>query len=213
MVRVKFPIIFPGPAWTLSLARRMHTGLNTQVHEVCTHSYYSLLHLIKHCIESGGSSPLSRKKASKTDVVISDPIPERLFVPSDDLQIHHVEPYNPLEPPSPDALTRRLAALTSGYGAKSPLLLDGSPITDSGTSSSDIGEVSHPQSSSPCVMQQRSDKPIIHPQRDSDDRAQDALRDSVRSLYQFWKLSSPDRLSDEAKKLFLSTVYQVVDQL
>jgi hypothetical protein len=174
-------------------------------------SYYSSLSFIKHYVESGDLSPQTGKKAFKTDVVKSDPMPERIFVPSDDLQVHHIELYNPLEPPSPEALTRRLAALTSGYGAKSPPFLDGSPITDSETPSPDIGEVSHAQTFSP---PSKSDKPItIHPQYDSDDPAQDTLRDSIRSLYQFWKLSRPDRPSDQDKTLFLSTVYQVIDQL
>lgn len=133
-------------------------------------------------------------------------MPERIFVPSDDLQVHHIELYNPLEPPSPEVLTRRLAALTTGYVAKSPPFLDGSPITDSETPSPDIAQTFLPPS--------KSDKPIaIHPQYDSDDRAQDTLRDSIRSLYQFWKLSRSDRPSDQDKTLFLSTVYQVIDQL
>jgi hypothetical protein len=153
-------------------------------------------------------SPRSRKKASKTDVVISDPIPERIVLSSDDLQIHHVEPYNPLEQLSPDSLARRLAALSSGYEGNSPPFLDDSPITDSETASSrNIGLTQ--TSSSPSITQ-----PItMHPQYDSDDRAHYALRDGIRSLYQFWKLSRPDMPVDQEKTLFLSTVHQIIDQL
>ena len=141
-------------------------------------------------------------------------MPKRIFVPSDDLQIHHVELYNPLEPPSPDALARRLAALTSGYEKIQPAFLDGSPITDSETPSPDIGEVDHTQTSlSPSINHQQLDEPIaIHSQCELDD-PQDTLGDSIRSLYQFWKLSKPDRPSDQAKTLFLSTVHQVIEQL
>ena len=145
-------------------------------------------------------SPRSKKKAIR-----ADPIPERIVVPSDDLQIHHVEPYNPLEPLSPDSLTRRLAALSSGFEANSPPFLDDSTITDSETSSSNIGDLSLTQtSSSPSISQ---------PQCDSDDPAQIALRDGIRSLYQFWKLSRPDMPLDQGKTLFLSNIQQIIDQL
>jgi hypothetical protein len=137
-------------------------------------------------------------------------MPERIVVPSDNLQIHHVDLYNPLEPPSPDSLARRLAALSSGFEANSPPFLDDSTITDSGTSSPNIGEVSLTQSSSsPSITQ-----PVtMHPQHDSDDRAQVALRDGIGSLYQFWKLSRPDIPLDQEKTLFLSTLHQIIDQL
>ncbi|KAF8807434.1 hypothetical protein BYT27DRAFT_7223258 [Phlegmacium glaucopus] len=155
-------------------------------------------------------SPMPRKKVYETDV---DPMPERIIVPSDDLQLHHIEPYNPLEPLSPETLARRLAALSSRSGANSPPSLDDSP--DSETPSPNLGEVSHNQtSSSPSISHQQLNEPVImHPQSDSDDRAQSALRDSIRSLYHFWKLSRPGRPSDQDKTLFLSTVYQVIDQL
>ena len=155
-------------------------------------------------------SPRSRKKASKPDVVISDPMPKRIVVPSDDLQIHHAEPYNPLEPLSSDSLARRLAALSSGFEANSPPFLDDSTITDSETSSPNTREVSLTQiSSSPSISQ-----PItMQPQYNLDDRAQIALRDGIRSMYQFWKLSRPDIPLDQEKTLFLSTLQQIVEQL
>ena len=165
-----------------------------------------------HHVGSGDStipSPRSRKKVFKTDVAISNPMPERIVVPSDDLQIHHVEPYNPLEPLSPDSLASRLAALSSGYEASSPPFLDDSTITDSETSSPNI-ELNFTQTSSSTNITQ----PItILSQYDSDDRAQIALRDGIRSLYQFWKLSRPDMPLDQEKTLFLSTLHQIIDQL
>ena len=155
-------------------------------------------------------SPRSKQKASKTDVVKSDPMPERIVVPSDDLQIHHVEPYNPLEPLSPDSLASRLAALSSGYDANSPPFLDDSTITDSETSSPYIGEENFTQTSSSTSITQ----PItMHSQYDSDDRVQIALHDGIRSLYQFWKLSKPDMPIDQEKTLFLSALHQIIDQL
>ena len=155
-------------------------------------------------------SPRSRKKALKTCVVTSVAMPERIVVPSDDLQIHRVEPYNPLEPLSPESLARRLTTLSSGYEAESPPFLDDPTITDSDTSSPNIGEVSRTQtSSSPSIIQ-----PItMHPQYDSEDRVHIALRDGIRSLYQFWKLSRPDIPLDQEKTLFLSTLHQIIDQL
>ena len=176
----------------------------------------SFLHLIKVYVGSGDStlpSPPHRKKASETGV--NNPMPERIIVPSDDLQIHRVEPYNPLEPLSPDALARRLAVLSSSNGANSPPFLDDSPTTDSETPSPNIGSVNHTQGfSSQSITHQQPDEHITtHPQCDSDDRAQNALRDSIRSLYQFWKLSRPDRHLDQDKALFLSTVHRVIDQL
>jgi hypothetical protein len=191
----------------------MHTGHNTHLYKVRTRLIL-FNYSIKHYVGSGDStisSPRSGKKASKTDEVISDPIPERIVVPSDDLQIHHVEPYNPLEPLSPDSLARRLAALSSGYEANSPPFLDDSTITDSETSESspNIGESLTQTSSSPSITQ-----PItMHPHYDSDDRAQIALRDGIRSLYQFWKLSRPEMPLDQEKALFLSTLHQIIDQL
>ena len=124
--------------------------------------------------------------------------------------MHHVELYNPLEPLSPDSLARRLAALPSGYEANSPPFLDDSTITDSETSSPNLGEVILTQTSSSTSITQ----PItMHPQYDSDDRVQLALHDGIRSLYQFWKLSRPDIPLDQEKTLFLSTLHQIIDQL
>ena len=137
-------------------------------------------------------------------------MPKRIVVPSDDLQIHHVEPYNPLEPLSPDSLASRLAGLSSGYEANSPPFLDDSTIADSDISSPNIGEIILTQKSSSRSITQ----PIaIHPQYDLDDPAQIALRDSIRSLYQFWKLCKPDMPIDKEKTLFLSTVHEIIDQL
>lgn len=188
------------------------------MYKVRTQLLYSSLCFIKYHLGSGDStlpSPLPRKKVFETN--LSDPVPERIIVPSDDLQFRHVELYNPLEPPSPDTLARRLAALSSSSGANSPPFLDDSPTTNSETPSPNIREVSHTQifSSSPSISHQQSHQTVVdmHPQCDSNDQAQNALRDSIRSLYQFWKLSRPDMRSDQGRTLFLSTVYQVIDQL
>jgi len=177
-------------------------------------AYWAQYSTVQGSGDSTLPSPRTRKKAFETDVAISDPIPERIIVPSDDLQIHRIEPYNPLEPVSPDTLARRLAALSSSYGANSPSFLDDSPTSDSQTPSPNIGEVSHTQTfPSSIITHQQSDGPIIiDTPFETDDRAQEALRNSIRSLYQFWKLSRSDRPSDEDKTLFLSTVNQVIDE-
>ena len=89
---------------------------------------------MRHVGSGDSTIPLlrSRKKVSKTDVVISNPMPERSFR----LMTYKSITLNPtiLSNHCRQTHASRLAALSFGYDAKSPPFLDDSTITDSETS-------------------------------------------------------------------------------
>lgn len=130
----------------------------------------------------------------------------RIIVPSDDLQIPREAPYNPLQPPEPDALASRLAALAMHprSGAASPPLVDTSPQSDSESSTASPGADSAPQ---PHV----EEPALVVPETQTED--QDALRDHVKSLYMLWRAGRPSVPAEQDKALFLATVQSALGQL
>ncbi|KJA29211.1 hypothetical protein HYPSUDRAFT_95982, partial [Hypholoma sublateritium FD-334 SS-4] len=131
----------------------------------------------------------------------------RIIVPSDDLQIPRAAPYNPLQPPEPDALASRLAALAMHprSGAASPPLVDVSPHsdTDSSTASaptSEEGALGRPADAPTLVGNEHQNQP----------EDQDALRDHVKSLYTLWRAGRPGVPAEQDKALFLATVQRAL---
>lgn len=112
---------------------RMPIGLNTLLFKVCQPFFVVYLDAQPTILGSGDStlpSPLPSKKKTLDQAESSRPLPDRIIVPSDDLQTNHVELYNPLEPPAPESLARRLEALSAESPSNSPTLFefDGRPI-------------------------------------------------------------------------------------
>jgi len=161
--------------------------------------------------------PPNKKLPSDMDTAAE---PGRIFVASDDFQAHHVEPYNPLEPPAPESLARRLAALQTS-GTASPTLFDESPISDSNTASPHIPEIIPVPADSSSSIYSPSQPPVdgfvVVDEPDLsmnvEDANRDVLRDNVKSLYRLWKLGRQDVPAEQDKEIFLATVRQALEQL
>jgi hypothetical protein len=176
-------------------------------------------------------SPHPEKVTKKSAPGVVD-APERIIVPSDDLQTNHGELYNPLAPPEPNALARRLEALTSASELDSvecPPLSDDSvtsnstlmtpePVTttldhvDSTPSSSDAGQAAHSSNGSP----RQGDEFVVidsTSSNESNDLADLALHDSIRGLYRLWKLGRQDKSLGHDRDAFLDSVRKAVDTL
>lgn len=139
---------------------------------------------------------------------------ERIIVASDDLQIPRAAPYNPLQPPEPDALASRLAALAMHprSGAASPPLVDADADTDSSTASPSAA--SAPSSEEGAAPQCHADEPTLADhENEIQPEDQDALRDHVKSLYTLWRAGRPGAPAEQHKALFLATVQRALGQL
>ncbi|KAF8973952.1 hypothetical protein BDZ97DRAFT_1912399 [Flammula alnicola] len=93
-------------------------------------AYWAQYSTVQGSGDSTLPSPHPEKKKFAGAADTDNTAPARIIVPSDDFQIYHGEPYNPLEPPEPSALARRLEALSASSGSRSPPLFDDSPTTD-----------------------------------------------------------------------------------
>ncbi|KDR85019.1 hypothetical protein GALMADRAFT_233586 [Galerina marginata CBS 339.88] len=169
-------------------------------------------------VQGSGDSTLPSPRLSKKKLPAEgeqdNDIPERIIVPSDDLQTNHAELYNPLEPPPPASLARRLEALAAESGTNSPPLFDDYPTRDSNTASPQALEAMPALTSSSSTAsppQPLSDGFIVD--QVSNHATQDALRDNIKSLFQLWKLARPDKSINEDKEFFLNTVRQALEQL
>ena len=184
---------------------------------------------LTHRLGSGDSTlpsprPLNKKLAPDVEVGLGEG-PERIFVPSDDFQIHHVEPYNPLEPPAPDSLARRLAALSalqtepgSELRMSPPLFEDDSPTSDSNTASPHLAELLPPPevpspTYSPFVVAELPLESAPEDPRQLEHPSQELLRDNVKCLYRLWKFGRQDAATEQDKEVFLATVRQALEQL
>ncbi|KAF4623943.1 hypothetical protein D9613_001821 [Agrocybe pediades] len=94
-------------------------------------AYWAQYSAVQGSGDSTLPSPLPSKKKVLGGPQADTPLPDRIIVPSDNLQTNHVELYNPLEPPEPSSLVRRLEALSAESPSKSPTLFefDGRPVT------------------------------------------------------------------------------------
>ncbi|KAF8872142.1 hypothetical protein CPB84DRAFT_1818105 [Gymnopilus junonius] len=130
------------------------------------------------------------------------------IVPSDDLQTNHVELYNPLEPPPPASLARRLEALSSHDGTISPLFEDDLKADSNAT-------IPHPLEPVPALTSSSSTtSPSSHDQPNTitDNAAQDVLKDNIKGLYRLWKLVNQDLPSEHAKEVFLKNTRRVLEE-
>lgn len=168
-------------------------------------------------VQGSGDSTLPSPLPTKQKFPRDDP--ERVIVPSEDLQIYHADPYNPLEPPSPEALSRRLAALSAAEsGAASPPLFDDSPTTDSNTASPQLTEVAPTEDSSfpsPGVSQEPVNEFLVVDPGDSVslDNAEELLRDNIKALFRLWKSGRGETSTDRDKDIFLASVRQALEQV
>ncbi|CAA7266463.1 unnamed protein product [Cyclocybe aegerita] len=181
-------------------------------------AYWAQYSSVQGSGDSTMPSPLPTKKKFGQD---ADAVQTgRIIVPSDDFRINHVEPYNPLEPPAPSSLARRLAELANEPGASSPPLFDDSTTTDSNTASPQLTEAvpaNEERSPSFSPQQQPAESFVVVDVQDpvdtTVDPSQDVLRENLKNLYRLWKLGRHDNSVEEDKDLFLTIAKQAVEEL
>lgn len=124
----------------------------------------------------------------------------RVIVACNELQQNAAELYNPLNPPSPNSLSHRLALVSSR--PDSPPLLDESPSSDSDTPSRQAFSTGVEITPNPSPS-----KPLQTVTVES----QEALRDSIKGIYGLWFAGQRLKNTDEARELFLTLVRQALD--
>ncbi|PPR06901.1 hypothetical protein CVT24_011591 [Panaeolus cyanescens] len=179
--------------------------------------YFLSLQLFNLLFTGSGDSTLPSPRPEKQNFGA-----QRIIIPSDDFQIHRTEPYNPLEPPSPEKLAERLAALSPRPDSPPFPDEDDSLITDSNSSSPHLTQVeSTGVSASP---RQIPDKFILVDSVPAtvditgtnleQDPRDTLLKQHIVSLYQLWSLSKPSNVSnDQDKQSFISAVQAAIDHL
>ncbi|TFK41129.1 hypothetical protein BDQ12DRAFT_720836 [Crucibulum laeve] len=175
-------------------------------------------------------SPLPRSKRKLVDPSIDPYAPsdtitaDRIIVDASNLHNPQPEIYNPLEPPSPRNLSRRLAAISPRSG--SPPLLAESPASDSETPSpfsapADLAvpaEATSPLPPADGFVVVDSDKykgEGVGPDSGSleEIEAHEALKDSIRGMYRLWKASKRKESAGPDAETFLAVVQQVIAEL
>jgi hypothetical protein len=150
-------------------------------------------------------SPIPPTKNIKSEVTNDDDIvdcQERIIVPPPtEFQSHHV-PYNPLGPPSPGGLARRLQAL-SDTQLSSPFI-DDEP--DSG-----YGTLSPPRAAD-------ANTDTVEWQKQADDDHDYAafrmvLQDTVKNLYKLWRMRGGDESAEQDRNLFVGAVQRALEDL
>lgn len=129
-------------------------------------------------------------------------------------------------PPSPEALSRRLAALSAAESGAashpaSPPLFDDSPTTDSNTVSPQLTEVAPTEDSSlpsPGISQESQEPeneflPVDPAAVSPDHVAQELLRDNIKAMFRLWVLGRGETSTDRDKDIFLTTVRQALEQV
>lgn len=119
----------------------------------------------------------------------------RVIVACNELQQNAAELYNPLNPPSPNSLSRRLTLVSSRPDP--PQLLDDSPPSDSDT----------PSPHAPSTEVEITPNP-----QTVTAELQEALRDSIKGIYGLWFAGQQGKNTDEARGLFLTLVRQALDE-
>lgn len=175
---------------------------------------------ISPTLGSGDSTLPSPRPQPNKQLGSNNVLPERIIVASDEFQNNNAEVYNPLEPPAPASLARRLEALSTGSGIDSPPLFDNDRTSDSATTSSLDPVPALTSSSSTASPKQSSFDEFIVVDQDTniskdaiDDATQDILRDNIKSLYRLWKLNRCNTTIEDDKEVFLATVRQALEQL
>ncbi|KAF8642411.1 hypothetical protein AX16_009676 [Volvariella volvacea WC 439] len=146
------------------------------------------------------------------DSTVPSPLPvkRKLVQP---YHLHTPEPvYNPLQPPSPDALARRLRKLEPR--PESP------PLVDDATSLS--ASIAMTPSSSPPVSDLPTDSPKIvvmdeEPSQSSTEQpilpTDLLLQQSIQGIYNLWKASRPNQRHSNDQELFLSLARQAISSV
>jgi len=150
-------------------------------------------------------------------VPLDDSHPERIIVPPTEFRKQHVVTYNPLEPPSPAALSHRLEALS--IGLEFPLCpgADGLRFDLVAPSPHHLGisqQSSDTSTSSSSPLPRPADGSVdVDSIAEKGDLHQDLLKDSIKNLYKFWRYGREDRPGDRDKELFISTVRHALNGL
>ena len=125
-----------------------------------------------------------------------------MTVPPAEFQVHHVEPYNPFEPPSAGGISRRLQALSS-----EPDTLP-SPLVEEPDSSSEINSPYRAVvETSPTTVKSQL------PADDHDVAFQMVLQDTIRNVYTLWRMSRQDDSAEQDKKIFVDVVRRALERL
>ncbi|KAH9486907.1 hypothetical protein JR316_0000973 [Psilocybe cubensis] len=166
---------------------------------------------------SGDSTLPSPRPHPNKQLSSNNVLPERIIVASDEFQNNKVEVYNPLEPPAPASLARRLEALSAGSGAESPPLFDNDDPTSDSAIASPLDPVPALTSSSSTASPKQSSSEefvVLESNKNSiDDATQNILCDNIKGLYRLWKLNRPNTVVEDDKEVFLATVRQALQQL
>ncbi|KAJ2927139.1 hypothetical protein H1R20_g9940, partial [Candolleomyces eurysporus] len=202
-------------------ANKAQTDLNTE------DAYWARYSSVHGTADSTIPSPLPVKRnADGTQVAQS----ERIFIPSSSLRPDHDEddePYNPLQPPSPDALSRRLARLA--VRPESPPFEDENSSEDSDAlpspdrthTEAELDQSPLRESAPPVPVQDRvasvesqQDMAVDQPQPNTQEERVDgdaALQQSIQGLYQLWKLQQQCKSQDADKESFLTLVRRAIE--
>ncbi|KIK06968.1 hypothetical protein K443DRAFT_673856 [Laccaria amethystina LaAM-08-1] len=147
-------------------------------------------------VQGSGDSTLPSPLPNKQTFVQQDVgTNRRVIIAGTELQQNAAELYDPLNPPSPNSLSRRLALVSSR--PDSPPLLDDSPSSNSDTPSTGVEITPNPSASKPVQTVTVE--------------LQEALRDSIKGIYGLWFAGQQGKNTDEARDLFLTLVRQALD--
>jgi len=129
---------------------------------------------------------------------------QRIFVPSSKLNpdLPQLDLYNPLAPPSPSSLLRRLASL--------PTRPDSPPLQDEDDPSSDSAFVTSPSHHADLIGAEEPSTVLLRPVVQSAEAismsADEALKNTIRGLYQLW------RTGKKSRQDFLTLVERAIEE-
>lgn len=128
---------------------------------------------------------------------------QRIFVPSSELNpdLPHFDLYNPLAPPSPSSLSRRLASLPTR--PDSPLQDEDDPSSVSASVTSPFYHADLTGAEEPSTVLLR---PVIQSGEAISMLADEALKNTIRGLYQLW------RTGKKSRQDFLTLVERAIEE-
>ncbi|TFK30469.1 hypothetical protein FA15DRAFT_662425 [Coprinopsis marcescibilis] len=176
-------------------AFKSHTPLNSE------DAYWAQYSSVHGSADSTIPSPLPVKQSLDAHTQ-----GDRVFVTSSSFQPNLSEPYNPLEAPSPDALAKRLAALSQRPA--SPPIEDEDDSTDSAITSPhqdapELDSVDQASDQSPTLEDSIDEEPVVG-------ESELALRQTIQGLFLLWKAEQQRKSKDSNPELFLSAVRQAI---
>jgi hypothetical protein len=129
---------------------------------------------------------------------------ERVIVSPTEFQVHHVKPYDSLEPPSPAEISRRLKALSSEPATLLPPRTD-EPHSDSETLFPHHAEID----AFPNIV----DKSILQIPSDNRDAFRMVLQDTIGNLYKLWRMNRQDKSAERDKDIFINAIQHALEEL